>query len=186
MSLDGEDSAVFAVDPITGMRAPDGPAQLAVRRMEEGDQYLLEGQHAGWRVRHGLIYRRRLYVAMSGLRITGEDSLSRPMSDAAPAFPGALIPFEIRFHLHPGIQIANGPDDRTVFLGLPQRQHVWRFRSETLLSLEDSRYWGGEAAQKSQQLVIRGAADPGADGSKAPNRVRWALSRVDVGGQGES
>jgi len=185
LSLNGEDSAVFAVDPLTSMRAPDGPAQLAVRRMEEGDQYLLEGQHAGWRVRHGLIYRRRLYVAMSGMRITGEDSLSRPMSDAAPAFPGALIPFEIRFHLHPGVQIANGPDERTVFLGLPQRQHVWRFRSETLLSVEDSRYWGGEAAQKSQQLVIRGVADPGADGSQAPNRVRWALSRVDLGGQGE-
>jgi uncharacterized heparinase superfamily protein len=186
LSLNGEDSAVFAVDPTTGMRAPEGPAQLAVRRMEEGDQYLLEGQHAGWRVRHGLIYRRRLYVAMSGMRITGEDSLSRPMSDAASAFPGPLIPFEIRFHLHPSVQIANGPDERTVFLGLPQRQHVWRFRSETLLSLEDSRYWGGESAQKSQQLVIRGSADPRADGSQTPNRVRWALSRVDLGGQGES
>jgi uncharacterized heparinase superfamily protein len=186
LTLNGEDSAVFAVDPITGMRAPDGPAQLAVRRMEEGDQYLLEGQHAGWRVRHGLIYRRRLYVAMNGLRITGEDSLSRPMSEAPPPFPGGLIPFEIRFHLHPGVQIAPGPDERTVFLGLPQRQHVWRFRSETLLSVENSRYWGGEATQKSQQLVIRGVADPGADGSQAPNRVRWALSRVDLGGQGET
>jgi len=186
LSLNGEDSAVFVVDPTTGMRAPDGPAQLAVRRMEEGDQYLLEGQHAGWRVRHGLIYRRRLYVAMNGSRITGEDSLSRPMSEAPPAFPGGLIPFEIRFHLHPEVQIANGPDDRTVFLGLPLRQRVWRFRSETLLSVENSRYWGGEAARKSRQLVIRGVADPGADGSQAPNRVRWALTRMDPGVQGES
>lgn len=185
LSLNGEDSAVFTVDPATGMRAPDGPAQLAVRRMEEGDQYLLEGQHAGWRVRHGLIYRRRVYVAMSGARITGEDSLSRPMSEAPPAFPGGLIPFEIRFHLHPGIQVADGPDERTVFLGLPLRQHVWRFRSETLLSVEESRYWGSDSAQRSQQLVIRGVADPAADGSQAPNRVRWALSRVDQGGQGE-
>ena len=32
LSLNGEDAAVFAVDPLTGMRAPDGPAQLAVRR----------------------------------------------------------------------------------------------------------------------------------------------------------
>lgn len=186
LSLNGEDSAVFTVDPITGMRAPDGPAQLAVRRMEEGDQYLLEGQHAGWRVRHGLIYRRRLYVAMNGARITGEDSLSRPMSEAPAQFPGGLIPFEIRFHLHPDVQIADGPDDRTVFLGLPQRQRVWRFRSETLLSVENSRYWGSEAARKSRQLVIRGVADPGADGSQAPNRVRWALTRVDPGSQGES
>ena len=181
LSLNGEDSAVFSPDPLTGVRGPDGPAQLAVRRMEEGDQYLLEGQHAGWRVRHGLIYRRRLYVAMNGSRITGEDSLSRPMSDPAPQFPGGLIPFEIRFHLHPDVQVADGPDDKTVYLGLSQRQHVWRFRSETLLSVEDSRYWGSDVAQKTRQLVIRGVADPGADGSQAPNRVRWALSKVHPG-----
>lgn len=181
LSLNGEDSAVFSPDPTTGARAPDGPAQLAVRRMEEGDQYLLEGQHAGWRVRHGLIYRRRLYVAMNGSRITGEDSLSRPMSETPPLFPGGLIPFEIRFHLHPGVQVADGPDEKTVYLGLPRRQHVWRFRSETLLSIEDSRYWGCDVAQKTRQLVIRGVADPTADGSQVPNRVRWALSRVHGG-----
>ncbi len=186
LSLNGEDSAVFTFDPATGVRVPEGPAQLAIRRMEEGDQYLVEGQHGGWRVRHGLIYRRRLYVAMNGGRITGEDSLSRPMSETASSFPGGLIPFEIRFHLHPDVQMADGPDDRTVFLGLPRRHRVWRFRSETLLSVENSRYWGGEVAQRARQLVIRGVADPGADGSQAPNRVRWALSRVEPGVQGES
>lgn len=186
LSLNGEDSAIFTFDPATGVRVPEGPAQLAIRRMEEGDQYLLEGQHGGWRVRHGLIYRRRLYVAMNGGRITGEDSLSRPMSEAASTFPSGLIPFEIRFHLHPDVQVVDGPDDRTVFLGLPKRQRVWRFRSETLLSVENSRYWGAETAQKTQQLVIRGVADPGADGSQAPNRVRWALSRIEPGVQGES
>ena len=185
LSLNGEDSAVFTLDPATGVRAPDGPAQLAIRRMEEGDQLLLEGQHGGWRVRHGLIYRRRLYVAMNGGRITGEDSLSRPMSEAASPFATGLIPFEIRFHLHPDVQLAEGPDDRTVFLGLPARQRVWRFRSETLLSVENSRYWGSEPARKTLQLVIRGVADPGADGSQAPNRVRWALSRIEPGVQGE-
>ena len=186
LSLNGEDSAVFALDPALGVRAPEGPAQLAVRRMEEGDQYLLEGQHAGWRIRHGVIYRRRLYVAMNGARITGEDSLSRPMSDAPSATPGGPIPYEIRFHLHPDVQVAEGPDNRTVFLGLAKRQRVWRFRSEALLSVEDSRYWGSEAVRKTQQLVIRGIADPGADGSQAPNRVRWALSRIEPGIQGES
>jgi uncharacterized heparinase superfamily protein len=186
LSLNGEDSAVFTFDPATGVRVPEGPAQLAIRRMEEGDQYLVEGQHGGWRVRHGLIYRRRLYVAMNGGRITGEDSLSRPMSEAASSFQSGLIPFEIRFHLHPDVQVVDGPDDRTVFLGLPLRQRVWRFRSETLLSVENSRYWGAEVARKTRQLVIRGVADPGADGSQAPNRVRWALSRIEPGVQGES
>ncbi len=184
LTLNGEDSAVFTLDQVTGLRSPEGPAQLSIRRLEEGDQYLLEGQHGGWRVRHGLIYRRRLYVAKNGARLTGEDSLSRPMSETAPMPNTALIPFEIRFHLHPDVQVANGPDDRTVFLGLPKRQRVWRFRSETLLSVENSRYWGSEAARKTRQLVIRGVADPGADGSQAPNRVRWAMTRVEPGSDG--
>jgi uncharacterized heparinase superfamily protein len=178
MCLTDEDSAVFVSDPATGLRSPEGPAQVSVRRMEEGDQHLLEGQHGGWRVRHGVIYRRRLYVANNGARITGEDSLSRPMGESAPVGLGK-IPYEIRFHLHPDVQIARGPDDKTVFLGLPQRQRVWRFRSEPLLSVETSRYWGAGAARKTQQLVLRGEADPGADGSQLPNRVRWALSRIE-------
>ncbi len=186
LSLNGEDSAVFIPDPVTGLRAPEGPAQLSIRRLEEGDQYLLEGQHGGWRVRHGLIYRRRLYVAKNGGRITGEDSLSRPMSDSSPRAHTSLIPFEIRFHLHPDVQVVDGPDDKTVLLGLPKRQRVWRFRSETLLSVEDSRYWGSEAARKTRQLVIRGVADPAADGTQAPNRVRWALSRIEPAVNGDS
>jgi uncharacterized heparinase superfamily protein len=180
LSLNGEDSAIFAFDALTGLRAPDGPPSISAHRLEENDQYLLEGQHGGWRVRHGLIYRRRLYIGKDGARIIGEESLSRPMSETAPASHGAA-PYAIRFHLHPAVQVLQGDDNRTVFLGLPQRQRVWRFRSEALLSIENSRYWGGDTAQKAQQLVIRGEADPAADGSRPPNRVRWALSRIEPG-----
>jgi len=151
---------------------------MAVRRLEENDQYLLEGQHAGWRVRHGVIYRRRLYIARNGARITGEESLFRPVAETTPA-ASAPIGYEIRFHLHPDVEIAEGPDDRTLFLGLPNRQRVWRFRCETALSVEDSRYWGGAIARQARQLVVRGRAEPESDGSRPPNRVRWALSRLE-------
>lgn len=180
LSIDGEDSAIFAFDALTGLRAPDGPPSVSARRLEENDQFLLEGQHGGWRVRHGLIYRRRLYIGKDGARIIGEESLSRPMSETAPA-GGGRPPFAVRFHLHPAVQVVPGDDNRTVFLGLARRQRVWRFRSEALLFIENSRYWGSGEAQKTQQLVIRGEADPNADGSMPPNRVRWALSRIESG-----
>jgi uncharacterized heparinase superfamily protein len=178
MTVEEEDSAIFLPYPPAGTTAPEGPPALSARRLEEGEQYLLEGQHGGWRVRHGLICRRRLYIAKNGARITGEDSLSRPMAESLPAGERP-VPYAIRFHLHPDVQVAQGPDDRTVFLGLARRQRVWRFRSETLLSIENSRYWGGGASRKTKALVIRGLADPAADGSQAPNRVRWALTRVE-------
>lgn len=177
MSL-AEDSANFLLDATTGLRVPDGPPGIAARRLEENEQYLLEGQHNGWRNKYGVIYRRRLYIAKNGARITGEDALSRPLGETQ-AVATSRIPYAIRFHLHPDVQVAPGPDDRTVFLGLPRRQRVWRFRSEALLLVENSRYWGSGHAQRAQQLVIRGEADPAADGSEAPNRVRWALSRVE-------
>jgi uncharacterized heparinase superfamily protein len=178
LSLNCDDSAVFGLDADTGRRSPSGPAGIAARRLEEGDQYLLEGQHGAWRLRYGLVYRRRLYISRNGARVTGEDSLSRPMSETAPIATGRA-PYELRFHLHPEVQVAPGPDDRTVFLGLPLRQRVWRFRSEALISVETSRYWGGGSNQVTQQVVVRGDADPAGDGSETPNRVRWALSRLD-------
>lgn len=178
LTLEEADSAVFGSDPQTGVRQPAGPAGLAVRRLEENDQFLLEGQHAGWRVRHGLIYRRRLYIARNGARITGEDSLFRPVAESLPASP-VPVSYAVRFHLHPDVEIAPGPDDRTLFLGLPNRQRVWRFRCETAVSVEDSRYWGGIVARQARQLVVRGRAEPDSDGSRPPNRVRWALSRLE-------
>jgi uncharacterized heparinase superfamily protein len=181
LCLNDEDSAPFAADPLTGLSAPEGPVQLAVRRLEETDQFLLEGQHGGWRDRYGLIYRRRVFVAMDGSRLTGEESLFRPMSGAGEHAKGEGVPYAIRFHLHPDVEVRQGPDERTLFLGLPMRRRIWRFRSEALLFLEESRYWGNGAARRTRQLVIRADADPSADGSLPPNRVRWALSLVEPG-----
>jgi uncharacterized heparinase superfamily protein len=178
LAVGEEDSAPFVLQEETGLRYPDGPSAISARRLEEGDELLLEGQHGGWRVRHGLIHRRRIYVARSGAQITGEDALSRPASETGPA-AAAPVAFALRFHLHPDVQLAPGEDDRTVFLGLPQHRRVWRFRSEAPVAVEDSRYWGGGAARRTAQLVVRGAADPAADGSEPPNRVRWAFTRVE-------
>ena len=149
LSLNGEDSAVFTVDPATGMRAPEGPAQLAVRRMEEGDQYLLEGQHA----RLARPARPDLSPeALRGDERRADYGRGQPLASDVGSCrqPSRAGSFRSRSDSTciPDVQVADGPDDRTVFLGLPQRQRVWRFRSETLLSVENSRYWGGEAAQK--------------------------------------
>ncbi|MEM6625660.1 MAG: heparinase II/III family protein, partial [Pseudomonadota bacterium] len=177
LTLDDRDSAEFVLDDTTGRSALVGPEAVSARRLEENDQFLLEGQHGGWRETAGLIHRRRLYVAKDGDRITGEDALSRPVSEAAEA-PDAPLPYQLRFHLHPNVQTAPGPDDKTVFLGLPGRQVVWRFKCDLGIRIEPSVYAASGARRRTQQIVVAGAADPLGDGSEAPNRVRWAMSRV--------
>ncbi len=177
LSLTGEDSAAFVLSEDTGLHAPVGPSGVSARRLEENDQHLIEGQHAGWRASHGLLYRRRLYVSHDGSRITGEDSLSRPVSESAP-IEKTSIPYAVRFHLHPLVEVAPGPDDRTVFLGLPKAKKIWKFRAETLPRIEDSRYWGDGGAKATRQIVVEAEASAVGDGSKAPNRMRWAFSRV--------
>lgn len=177
LCLEGQDSAVFSRDG-SGSISIDGPPGLSVRRLEEDDQCLLEGQHSAWRDRYGVIYRRRLYVARSGDRITGEESLSRPMSEAS-VLGTQTIPYVVRFHLHPDVMVRSDIEAGHVYLGLPRRERVWRFRSETVVSVEPSMYWGRGASETALQLVIRGAAEPGGDGSKHPNRIRWSLTRVE-------
>jgi uncharacterized heparinase superfamily protein len=176
LSLSGEDAAIFMPDDLTGLRQPVGPVAVSAHRLEEADQFLLEGQHGAWRVRYGLIFRRRLYIAREGNRITGEDALSRPVSESLPA-PDTPVPFVLRFHLHPDVDV-HQEDDRMVYLGVESREIVWRFRSELPVRIEDSRYWGGGGSRKTVQLVIEGSADPRADGSAPPNRIRWALSKL--------
>lgn len=180
LTLDNLDSAQFVIDPNTDVLAADGPPGLSARRIEENDQFLLEGQHAAWRSTHGLIHRRRVYIAKNGARVTGEDALYRPASEAAIQSPAA--PFALRFPLHPDVE-AHAPagDNRTVYLGLPARRRVWRFRSEAPVRVIESPYWGDAGERRTHQLVIEALADANSDGSSPPNRVRWALSRVEPG-----
>jgi uncharacterized heparinase superfamily protein len=181
LCLAGSDASVFALDPSTGLPAPEGPPGVAVKRLEENDEYLVEGQHGGWRIRHGLIYRRRLYVEKTGSRVTGEDSLARAVSETAPAAPGD-IPFAIRFHLHPDVQIAEGADAKTVYLGLPAAGRAWRFRSSVDVAVETSRYWSDRRPRRTAQLVLRGRARPDGQGSEPANHALWSFTRLSEGG----
>lgn len=175
--LDDENSGVFKLDEDTGQVLLSGPTEVSARRMEENDQFLLTGQHSGWRASHGFVHRRRLYVDKSGTRVTGEDSVSRPLSEITPP-PEHKTPFAVRFHLHPDVKIARGDDDKTVFLGLERRERVWRFRSDMKVDIEDSVYAAGGVRRSAKQLVVSSEAEPESDGGSAPNLVRWVFTRV--------
>ena len=181
LQIEDQDSATFTNDPITSAMLVSGPTGVSARRLEEAEHFLLEAQHSGWRDRYGLIHRRRLYLSKDGGRLTGEDSLSRPLSETNPP-PENPVEFHIRFQMHPSVQVQAGRTDREVFIGLEARQRVWRLHSEVPIAVVPSVYCGASPRRPAPQLVISSKADPMGDGSKSPNRVRWALTLV----QGQS
>ncbi len=172
--INESDSSKFRTNEETELLYPDGPVGISAKRLEEADEIWLDAQHGGYKSDYGLLHRRRLFMSGNGARLTGEDSLARPVS-AGEADNDELIPFDIRFHLHPTITALMASDGIILESELGPR---WRFKtSHAQARLETTRYLGRGIVERSEQIVLSGKADPGGDGSAPPNCVRWAFLR---------
>lgn len=172
--LGGRDSGAFIVNEETRLRALIGPEGIAAKRLEEAAEIWLDAQHAGYKAAFGLLHRRRIFISGEGDRLTGEDSLVRPVAQAFND-ERKFIPFEIRFHLHPTVTAIMGKDA----IGLVcDSGAVWRFRtSHEGARLEKTVYLARGIVEQPEQIVLSGFADPNGDGSQPPNAVRWAFVR---------
>ena len=113
-------------------------------------------------------------MAGNGDRLTGEDSLARPVS-AGTAEDDTPIAFAIRFHLHPTVRASATGDG---FQLISDFGPVWRFKSShAAVQLEDSIYLARGIVERSQQIVLTGSAEPNSDGARPPNCIRWAFLR---------
>ncbi len=174
LSIAGRDSAVFELRDESQLLAPQGPDGISAKRLEEDDEIWLDAQHGGYKSAYGLLHRRRLFMSGDGRRVTGEDSLVRPVSQGA-ARERRFANFEIRFHIHPGVTAMMGPD--YIRLETPSGP-AWRFKtSHEGARLEKTIYTGRGIVERSEQIVLSGQADPNSDGSEPPNCVRWAFLR---------
>ncbi|MEL7480591.1 MAG: heparinase II/III family protein [Pseudomonadota bacterium] len=172
--LAGRDSARLEPFETTRLLVPVGPDGIAAKRLEEADEIWLDAQHSGWKERFGLIHRRRLFLSGDGRRLTGEDSLVRPVSRELDE-EGKFVGFDIRFHLHPTVEAVLEQD--TIRL-VSEAGPIWRFRTNHPdLRLEISRYLGRGVVEKCLQIVMSGRADPNGDGTEPTNCIRWAFRR---------
>jgi uncharacterized heparinase superfamily protein len=160
------------------------PLELSIssKRTEEDDGVNIEARHEGYRSAFGFVHRRFLFMDKQGKNIRGADELGRPFADGRSAYLSPT-PFAIRFHLHPGVR-AEWSAPREPKLTLPNGA-VWRLRTDAVrVSIEDSIYLSGRFAFadkpriETAQIVLSGAADPNGVGDAPPNRVRWALTRI--------
>lgn len=177
MILEDEDSCRFVTNEESRLLYPEGPEGIAAKRLEEADEIWLDAQHGGYKHHYGLLHRRRLFLAGDGGRLTGEDSLARPVS-AGQAEDDKPISYAIRFHLHPTVTAMMSGDAIILNSELGVK---WRFKtSHARARLEPTIYLGRGVVERSEQIVLSGQANPDSDGSAPPNCVRWAFLKVGV------
>ncbi|MEO0883528.1 MAG: heparinase II/III family protein [Pseudomonadota bacterium] len=172
--LAGRDSADFETFESTRLLVPIGPEGVSAKRLEEADEIWLDAQHGAWKSKYGMIHRRRLFMSGDGVKLTGEDSLVRPVSLPLDD-EGKFVSFDIRFHLHPSVQAEM---DKDAIRLTSESGIVWRFRTtHPGTRLEASRYLGRGLVEQTQQIVMSGRADPNGDGAEPPNCIRWGFRR---------
>ncbi|MEM1105732.1 MAG: heparinase II/III family protein [Pseudomonadota bacterium] len=172
--LGGRDNAEFLVNDASSLLSPAGPEGISAKRLEEAHEIWLDAQHSGYKAAFGLLHRRRLFMAGDGTRLTGEDSLVRPVSRELTDDPRP-IGFEIRFHLHPSVTALMG---RGAILLQCDSGARWRFKtSHAGARLDRTLYLARNTLEHPDQIVISGRADPNGDGTEPPNCVRWAFLR---------
>ncbi|KCZ91692.1 heparinase II/III family protein [Hyphomonas johnsonii] len=172
--LAGRDSSSFVMNDESRVLAASGPEGISAKRLEESDEIWLDAQHSGYKAPCGLLHRRRLFMSGDGARLTGEDSLVRPISQP-PSDDNKFINFEIRFHLHPTVTAMMSRDAIRLIC---DNGTVWRFKtSHEGTRLERTVYLARGIVEQPEQIVMAGYADPNGDGNEPPNCVRWAFLR---------
>lgn len=142
---------------------------VTVRRQEDDGSVWVDAEHAGYADRTGWMHRRRVYVGAAGDTCRGEDTLD----PAAGKQPRADLPFTVRFHLHPDVQVSLLADGALL---RPSSGEGWRFRAAgASIGLEESVYLGriGEM-RRAEQIVLTGAT--AADGAT----IKWAFGRMEA------
>ena len=147
-----------------------GVSEVELNRRESDQVSRLVASHDGYARRFGLVHSRTIEMNATGKEISGEDAL-------IPAVTGRRkpqqVPFAVRFHLAPGIQISNTADGLGAVLRLPGGP-MWQFRCQGgTLSTEESLWVDADGVPHSaSQLVVSGEAAPGGV------TLSWMLKRA--------
>jgi len=148
------------------------------RRTLEGEKggsaTRIEASHDGYSHRYGLIHRRILIMRDDGTELRGEDLLL-PVGRKGKR---GKIPFAIRFHIGPGVELGLAEGGKGAGLALPDGTY-WQFIAgagaleEGELAIEES-LWvdGGGRPHPTQQLVIQGMV------SRGGGSFSWLLKKM--------
>ncbi len=160
----------------------DVPKYVPIQMTHLSEGLRFEGGHDGYVSVQGLTHARSLLLSLDGRRLKGEDYLVALDSPAKRRFDKAMdavrlagLPFAVRFHLHPDVDVALDMGGTAVSLALRSGE-IWVFRYDggTTLTLEPSVYLekGRLRPRATKQIVLSGAA------MEYATRVRWSLAKA--------
>lgn len=146
-----------------------GVGEVELVRDETAGICRVEASHDGYVRRYGLVHERRLNLSSDGRLVGGEDRLIA----AGRKRRHEAVPFVVRFHLAPAVEVTSTADGQGALLRL-RGGAVWQFRCRGgLLSVEDSLWIDGEARPHATlQLVVAGESP--AEGMT----ISWELKRA--------
>jgi uncharacterized heparinase superfamily protein len=139
---------------------------------EGGNATRIEASHDGFAARFGLLHRRILLLRDDGSELRGEDLLV-PVGRKGRR---GKLPFAIRFHLGPGVELGLSESGMGAGLALADGSY-WQFVASLVedcqLTVEES-IWvdGGGRPHPIEQLVIQGMV------SRGGGSFSWLLKRM--------
>ncbi len=158
-----------------------GPRNVPIQVSQSPDGQVFEGAHDGYAREFGLTHVRKLELTYDGRGLTGEDMLlvlsdtdKRTYDRAMDRFELKGIPFDIRFHLHPDVDVSIDMGGNAVSMALMSGE-LWVFRPENAgtLTLDRSVYLENTRLKPraTQQIVLSGRT------SGHSTRLRWSLAK---------
>jgi uncharacterized heparinase superfamily protein len=157
------------------------PAEVTAESAVDAAGEWLLMSHDGYRVSHGLVHQRRLFLSVDGRDFRGEDTVTaeadkdrrRHDAEAEGAVPGLGLRFSARFNVHPDLDVAVTPGGADI----SGAGALWRMTQRGGTVALESGVWFDPAARRpraTKQIVVM-AATEGYGG-----RVTWAFRREDV------
>jgi uncharacterized heparinase superfamily protein len=150
------DSNSTAIHPDGSLGRGVGEVELDRQEIDTGSR--LEVSHDGYARRQGFVHRRQLLLSVDGRELRGEDVLL----PAGRRRRSADLPFAVRFHLAPGVEISTTADGLGALLRIAEGA-LWQFRCRGgAMAVEDSVWIDGTGRPRAtQQLVISGETPAG-------------------------
>src|SRR3990170_2949169 len=129
----------------------------------------LEASHDGYVARFGLVHRRILILRDDGTELRGEDLLVPARGKGK----RGKVPYALRFHLGPGVEVSLPEGGRGATLALPDGGY-WQFvAGDGTLEADESLWVDGDGRPHPvQQLVIQGLV------SRGGGNFSWLLKKI--------